>query len=141
MKSSSRFAQAIHILCYVYRAGEQKISSDRIAESVNVNAVTVRQVVGLLRNAALVQTHAGSGKILLTRDITKITLKDIFLAVENGGLLSRNPNPSPACKLAARLLPVIDSAFTEIEDAALAQMERTTLADIVKSVQEEEVAD
>ena len=105
-----------------------------IAGSVNVNAVTIRQIIGQLRNVGIVQTHAGSGKVTLTRDIEQITLKDIFLAVEDGNLFCRNPSPSQVCPLAKSLTPVIDTAFSQIEKEALLEMEKMTLAQIVNQV-------
>ena len=134
MKVSSRFADAIHILCYAYLQRNAKHTSDVIAQSVNVNAVTVRQITGELREAGLIRTQAGSGRIEFARPIDEITMRDIFLAVSDGKLLARETAASDRCPIALGMKGAQEAIFSGIEEAALAKMAQTTLKDVVADI-------
>ena len=83
MRYSSRLTVAAHILmCIGYFQGKEKLTSDFLAGSVNVNPVVVRNTLGKLKKAGIVRVEAGIGGASLARDPSDITLLDIFSAVE-----------------------------------------------------------
>ena len=58
MQISSRFTIAVHIFaCIDTFQNETKITSDFLAESVNVNPVIIRKILSQLRNAGLVRVQ------------------------------------------------------------------------------------
>ena len=74
---------AAHILmCIGYFQGKEKLTSDFLAGSVNVNPVVIRNTLGKLKKAGIVRVEAGIGGASLARDPSDITLLDIFSAVE-----------------------------------------------------------
>ena len=58
---SSKTSVAIHILTMLALKGECVVTSELIAESVNTNPVVIRRLMGLLREAGLVDSRPGAG--------------------------------------------------------------------------------
>lgn len=62
MQISSRFTMAIHIFaCIDTFEKDYKITSDFLAESVNVNPVIIRKLLSQLKGAGLITVKRGSG--------------------------------------------------------------------------------
>ncbi|WZU00749.1 Rrf2 family transcriptional regulator [Erysipelothrix sp. D19-032] len=69
MQISSRFTIALHSLICIYTFdGDHKITSDFIADSVNVNPVIIRNVLGQLKKADLVAIQRGLGGAHIAKD-------------------------------------------------------------------------
>lgn len=84
MQFSSRFTIAVHILLAVNEfEGQFKTTSFFLGNSVNVNPVIIRKTLGQLKAAGLVTVEAGVGGAALAKEPKKITLWDIFCAVED----------------------------------------------------------
>ena len=65
MQISSRFTIAVHIFsCIDTFEKDTKITSDFLAESVNVNPVIIRKILSQLRNAGLVHVQRGKWRCL-----------------------------------------------------------------------------
>ena len=82
MRASTRFSDAIHILCFLKVYEEARITSDLLSSSIGISPVMVRRLMGNLRQAGLVQTTQGTAQPRLARDLQKITLYDVYLVVE-----------------------------------------------------------
>ena len=95
---TSKFAVAVHILTCIEVFSEQmRVTSKVLAGSTGVNAVIIRNVLGALSEAGIVETRQGSGDAHLTRSLDEITLYDIYLAVEcidDDGLFRFHENPN-----------------------------------------------
>ena len=81
MKIANRFTIAIHTLLLIeHFNGQYKVTSEFIANSVQVNPVIIRQVLGQLTKAKLVEVQAGSGgaKLASTADSRAIGEKCII---------------------------------------------------------------
>ncbi len=87
-----------------------------VASSVNTHAVFLRRVLGDLVAAGLVEAREGrAGGYRLARPAERITLADVYRAVEPGGPLSRSPaEPNVRCPVGAGMR----QAFAETADAA-----------------------
>ena len=83
MQITSKFTVAVHILtCIDIFGGQMRVTSDFLSGSTGVNAVIVRNVLGQLRNAGIVETRQGSGGAHLAKALDEITLYDIYKAVD-----------------------------------------------------------
>lgn len=141
MRQSTRFADAIHLLAYVYlQSGEEKITSKVLAGSINVTPVNVRQITGQLREAGLISTTSGSGKITFNKPIDQINLLEIFDAVTDGSLFHRDNQTNPECKVGSKMPDVLDDEFDLIENQARTKMSEITLAEVVSHVKEAQLA-
>ena len=74
-------------------------TSGTIAESVNTNPVVIRRLLGQLRKAGLVESHAGSqGGFSLAKPASKIALADVYHAVEEGPIFQMHyAEPNNMC--------------------------------------------
>ena len=138
MATSQRFAVATHILTALKYDEAEKISSDFLAKTVNTNPVVVRRIVGLLRDAKLVNSTAGAfGGTWLAIDPTQINLLDIYNAVEKGNLVQMH-HPNKKCPIGAciekLIRPTLDKATLafkkQLADKSLADLKRDANANM-----------
>ena len=131
--SSSRFAVAVHVLALLARAGDAPVKSGSVAVSVNTNPVVIRRILCALGRARLVTSQPGAaGGSRLARPAERITLGDIYRAVEGGDtfLLPRR-RPDRRCVVGANIEEVLGGVLRETNAAVERALARTTLADIV----------
>ena len=67
MQISSRLTVGIHTLLCVAYFQDEKVTSNFIAESVNVNPVVIRRTLGMLKAAGLVKSKLVLGVLLSQR--------------------------------------------------------------------------
>lgn len=137
MQFSFRLPVATHILlCIEKFRGEYKTTSAFLAGSVNVNPVIIRKTLGQLKAAGLVEVAAGVGGATLAREAKDITLLDVFHAVEeDGDLFHFQENPNPNCPVGRVIHPVLGEKLARVKDCMLAELSRTTLADLLNEVE------
>jgi len=138
MAQNSRFAVAVHSAGMIAFGDRTVVTSEAIARSVGTNPVVVRRVCGLLVKAGLVQVKKGqNGGALLTRSPEKITLGDIYRAVEQDPVL---PVPqlssSHKCVVGKLVGPILLTFFAKAEDCMLKQLDDTRLSDVIAAVEE-----
>ena len=137
MQISTRFTIAVHtLLCIGYFSPEQKTTSAFIAASVNVNPVVVRRTLGQLKAAGIVTVEAGVGGASLARPADKITLLDVFNAVEsvNGNLFDFHDKPNPACPVGRNVHAALDGELEAAQNALEACLAGTTIADLLARI-------
>lgn len=148
MQITSKFTAAVHILtCIEVFGGEMRVTSDFLSGSTGVNAVIVRNVLGQLREAGIVETRQGSGGAHIAKPTGEITLYDIYRAVEctdDTGLFRFHENPNAKCPVGRNIHKVMDSRLEAAQAALENELKLTTLAEIVsdtKKIIEEENTD
>lgn len=138
MQISSRFTIAVHILlCIESFSPTQKVTSELLAGSAQVNPVVVRKILGQLKTAGLVDVARGSGGATLAVSAKEITLLDIYRAVEcvnHEGLFHFHENPNPDCPVGRNIHRVLDGKLTEVQTAMERELSATTLEDVKNSL-------
>lgn len=136
MQISSRFTLAVHILTCIDVFGEkQKVTSEFLAASTNVNPVVVRKILGQLKAAGIVNVARGSGGATIARPLSEITFLDIYRAVEcveNGELFHFHENPNPDCPVGRNIHRILDGRLEQVQNAMEAELQKITLLDIQK---------
>lgn len=135
MQISSRFTIAVHILtCIMAFSEKEKVTSDFIAASVNVNPVIIRRLLLQLSAAGLITVKRGSGGASIAKPLEKISLLDIYRAVDsvNGELFHFHENPNPACPVGRNIHNILDSHLTDAQKALESSLESVTLEDLRK---------
>lgn len=136
MQISSRFTLAVHILTCIDVFGEkQKVTSEFLAASTNVNPVVVRKILGQLKAAGIVNVARGSGGATMARPLSEITFLDIYRAVEcveNGELFHFHENPNPDCPVGRNIHRILDGRLEQVQNAMEAELQKITLLDIQK---------
>lgn len=145
MQITSKFTVAVHILtCIDIFGGQMRVTSDFLSGSTGVNAVIVRNVLGQLRNAGIVETRQGSGGAHLAKALDEITLYDIYKAVDcvdDEGLFHFHENPNVDCPVGRNIHKAMDDRLQTAQSALENELKKTTLAEIVadtKKIIEEE---
>jgi len=133
MSRATRFSVAVHALALIDHFGGERISSDLIAGSVGTNASFVRRILAMLSHAGLVKSSAGVAGAHLARPPGKITLLDVYHAVdmEDEHRLAVHDEPNPRCAVGRHIQGALDAAIGPAEEAFEAQLKRRTLADVI----------
>jgi len=133
MSRATRFAVAVHALALIERyGGDQRLTSNMIAASVGTNASFVRRVLAMLSHAGLVRSSAGVAGAQLARLPGRITLLDVYRAVdmEDEHRLAVHDEPSRRCFIGRHIQGALDTVIGPAEEAFEAQLRRRTLADV-----------
>lgn len=135
MQITSKFTVAVHILtCIDIFGGQMRVTSDFLSGSTGVNAVIVRNVLGQLRNAGIVETRQGSGGAHLAKALDEITLYDIYKAVDcvdDEGLFHFHENPNADCPVGRNIHKAMDDRLEAAQSALENELKSTTLAQVV----------
>jgi Rrf2 family protein len=136
MRTSCRFAMAVHVLAVLaYKEGD-RVTSSLLAGSVNTNPVIIRRLLLALQRAKLVDTCKGAGSgSRLSRSPRRINLDQVYRAVENAEpFASPSRKPNAACPVGKCIRETLDRVFTSAQIALERDLERTTLADVMNTV-------
>lgn len=127
---NGRFQIAIHIMTLLYAAGDDVISSDYIAGSVNINPVLIRKEISNLSKLGLIVSKEGkSGGYTLGKPATTITLADIYEAVQTNPVLGKARNtPNPACPVGRQISGHLTELEKEITGTITKKLRKQTLA-------------
>ncbi len=135
MQISSRFTLAVHILTCIKTFGDSnKITSEFLAASTNVNPVIVRKILGQLKKANIVDVARGSGGAVLAKPEGEITFLDIYKAVDcvgNGELFHFHENPNPLCPVGRNIHTVLDNRLLKVQQAMENELSAITLKDVL----------
>src|SRR4051794_5479854 len=83
MRSSCRFAMAVHVLAVLAFKQGDRVTSALLAASVNTNPVVVRRLLLALQRARLIETRKGAGfGSRLSCSPARIDLARVYRAVE-----------------------------------------------------------
>lgn len=137
MKISSRFSVAVHIISILQLYGNPMPTSEYIAGSVNTNPVVIRRILGMLKQAGIVDMKRGTGGAYLVKSVENITMLDVYKAVGSvldGQLFQIHENPNPMCPVGANIQDVVNVALISAQDAMEGVLQKITLADITKNL-------
>ncbi len=139
MQISSRFTIAVHVLiCIETFKNDYKVTSDFLASSVNVNPVVIRRLLQQLKKAGIISVVRGSGGADIQKPLDKITLLDVYHAVEcveNGQLFHFHENPNSLCPVGKNIHSVLDTRLERIQKAMEREMKSVTMQDVMDDTQ------
>lgn len=132
MATNSRFAMATHIMLSTSLKPNELVTSSYLAKSLNTNPVVVRRILSDLQKAGLLHTQTGrSGGARLAKAASSISLKDIFMAVDDGELFAYNPNdPNKTCALSCEMKMILEPVFESAQNSLLVNLGKVRLADL-----------
>ena len=138
MQISSRFTIALHMLtCMETFKEEHKITSDFLADSINVNPVVIRRILSQLRGAGLIEVKRGTGGAALIRPLEEISFLDIYQAVEcieENTLFHFHENPNPDCPVGRNIHHILDDKLLRVQQVMERELESITLADVMEDM-------
>jgi Rrf2 family protein len=136
MRTSCRFAMAVHVLSVLaYKEGD-RVTSAMLASSVNTNPVMVRRLLLALQRAKLVDTCKGAGSgSRLNRSPGRINLAEVYRAVEFAETFSSpSRKPNTECPVGHCIRETLEKVFTSAQSAMERDLEKTTLASLLDAV-------
>lgn len=144
MNINSQFAVATHIMAILagnklYLQDNACTNSSMIAESVNTNPVVIRRILSKLKEADLVTSKPGpSGGSEISRHPSKITLNDIYSAVEEDGSLfhMHYGEPNPNCLVGGNIRASLKGTMEKAESSIKKVLRKTTLLELTNDILE-----
>ena len=135
MNTSHRFAVGAHIMALL-SVSEGPISSSYIAGSVNTNPAMIRRILGMLGKAGLTSSTMGSnGGTVLARPADKVSLLEIYRAVDEPGILALHSSaPNPACEVGRAITAVLEAIIGRAERAMESEIAAVTVHDVVQAL-------
>lgn len=138
MQISSRFTIALHILtCIETFKDQRKVTSGFLAGSINVNAVTVRNILLQLKAAGIIRVERGSGGAFIEKPLSEITFLDVYRAIEPleaGELFRFHENPNPDCPVGRNIHHILDGRLAAVQNSMERQLSQMTLEDLARDM-------
>lgn len=129
--TNSRFAISLHILTLLSYMRGERLSSEYIAKSINVNPVVVRREISNLQENGWVESSSGRyGGSTLAISAKEIRLSDVYKAVCPTPVLGvMRDLPNPKCPVGNQINDHLGQLFEDTEKAILNSLGKQTLAD------------
>lgn len=137
MSISSRFSVGIHILALIEINKSGISTSEFLAGSVNTNPAVIRKIIGMLKTAGLVNVRPGIAGAELAKELSDITLFDVYKAVnvvQEKELFTVHDNPNPECPVGRNIQNTIEPLFASAQLAMEKVLKSLTLEDVVKDI-------
>ena len=137
MAANSRMTVAVHALAWMalaQRRGQEVLTSDQVAASVNTNPVIIRRSLGDLGRAGLVHVRHGAGAgWSLARAPEEITLLEVYDAVGQEPLFGMHrTEPNLECPVGRGIRPALGQVYDGIEQAVRHELEEVSVADVLR---------
>lgn len=131
MKRDSRLSGVLHVLLHMAEVHEP-LTSEQLAKAMQTNPVVIRRLLGGLREAGFVRSEKGhGGGWTIARDLGSITMRDVYRAIGEPGLMAMgNRTESPGCLVERAVNAALDDSFREAEAVLLARFDQVTLAEL-----------
>lgn len=141
MQISSKFTIGVHLLAVIdYLGDSEKVTSNVLAGSIGVNPVIVRNVMGSLKEAGIINISQGKSGISLAKSLDEITFYDIYKAVDcvnDEGIFHFHENPNPECPIGRNIHKAMDGKLEQIQKCMEDEMKGITVADVASDVRKE----
>ena len=136
--NNAKFATAIHILSLLEYSKGEKLSSEYIAGSINLNPALVRKEISGLKKLGFIDSKEGNGGgSYLARPAESILLSEVYLAVKSSQLLGRYNNPNPACPVGRQINTHLEQLYDEAEQSMLKSLAQQNLRDFSEKFKSE----
>ena len=141
MQITSKFTIAVHIITAIdYFKDSEKVTSTFLAGSVGANPVIVRNVMGNLKEAGIIDISQGKSGIALAKELDEITFFDVYKAVRcvgDEGLFHFHENPHPKCVVGGNIHAALDDKLERVQDSMEAELKSITMADVMMDLEKE----
>lgn len=137
---NTRLAVATHILTFIQTQAGAPATSQLIASSVNTNPSLIRRLLSQLAKAGLTTSQMGSGGgALLARSADKITLLDVYGAIDEGAeVFQLHDHPNPQCPVGRNINEVLKGRIAVAGRALCDQLAQTTIADMARDLADQD---
>ncbi len=136
MAANTRVATAVQILCVIAYRGPLGANSEIISRSLLTNPVVVRRLLKCMEQKGLVELRPGKdGGVQLKRDPDKITLDQIYQAVEDEpNVFALRPKEILSAQSTPEWRPCSVPIFGATDAAVNKMLKQRTLGSLVKAI-------
>ena len=135
MPTSSRVAVGVHMLTLLEHERGRRLTSGHIAASVQTNPVVIRRIGAMLTRAGLVTSRLGAGGgFCLARPVDRISVLDVYRAVETGGLFGHHESANPRCPVGRHVYATLAAHLERAERALEDALGAVTIANVARAV-------
>lgn len=129
MRRDSRLSGVLHLLLHMAQA-ERAMTSEVLARSMDTNPVVIRRILAGLREKGYVASEKGhGGGWTLACDLSKVTLRDVYLALGAPDLLAiGNRTDAPGCLVEQAVNARLSKSFDDAEALLLSGFGEVSLA-------------
>lgn len=123
---------AAHVLVLLSLYPEELMTSENISQSVGVNPVVIRRLMGMLRRAGLVAAKAGAnGGSALAVPPESISLSAVYIAVEEGSIIKpHGKGTSKICPVGRNIHEVLRTVSESVDRSVDETLARVSIADL-----------
>ncbi|MGI4756254.1 MAG: Rrf2 family transcriptional regulator [Janthinobacterium lividum] len=134
--TNQKFSVALHIMAGLAFYRERHITSGDLASSVNATPSVVRQVLSKLSKHGLVLTTEGrNGSCTLARKPEKITLLDVYKAVEPPAVFAIHGYPAKSsCVVSSTIKQVTGDVLGKGQHAFEQSLRQQTVAELTHAI-------
>lgn len=134
MRICTKCSTALHILTLLSVFEGHRLTSEVLAKSTGCNPVVVRNLLGSMKKAGIVEVRRGAGGALLLMEPKDITVWAVFSAVDTGSqeeLIGLHPSPSPECPVGKNIHALLEKPYGIVADSVKEAMNAYTLQQII----------
>ena len=115
---SGKFAITLHILTLLSKFPDEYLSSEFLAESMNLHPVLIRKEIANLKKHHIVESKEGkNGGTKLLKPAESINLNDIFKITFKTVSLGYSKNdPNPDCPVGKNINKKLDELYLDINE-------------------------
>lgn len=115
---SGKFAITLHILTLLSKFPDEYLSSEFLAESMNLHPVLIRKEIANLKKHHIVESKEGkNGGTKLLKPASEINLDDIFKITFKTVSLGYSKNdPNPKCPVGKQINKKLDELYIDINE-------------------------
>jgi Rrf2 family protein len=114
---------------------EEDLNSENLAKNLETNPAFIRKIMAKLSKAGLIETRRGkSGGVSLARPAKEISLKDIYLAVNEQKSLAGIKKAEMSCPINCSAQSILLKLSTQMEKAHLLILSRIKLSHLTKEI-------
>ncbi len=136
MPTSTRFVVSVHTLVNLAAGDGAPMRSEDLAFSANTSPTVIRSLLVRLNEAGLTKSQLGSGGgALLARPAERITLLEVYLAVEDAELFSvHREKPCKDCLIGGNIIEAIQPILDKARHAMEQELGNATVAQLATDV-------
>lgn len=134
MRISTKCSLALHLLIVLEVFRGKKLTSEILAQSTGSNPVIVRNIMGSLKKAGIIDIQRGAGGANLAIQPENITIWDVYKAVDTTSLedlVGLHPNPSPICPVGKNIYALLEKPYSTIAKSVKQAMSSCTLKQLL----------
>lgn len=129
MRKDNKLSGVLHVLLHMAE-GTGPATSESLAKAMHTNPVVIRRIMAGLRDEGYVRSEKGhGGGWTLSCDFSKVTLRDIYIALGSPSLLAMgNRTDSPSCLVEQAVNAALNPTFHDAQALLLSRLSEVTLA-------------